>query len=76
MSNDLLIKKLDSDFWEYGDFVTPTVSIGGRFTVGKEYQIKRIDWEDILYVNDDSEKENGLHMSQWKFIKGGCDNEI
>ena len=71
MSRDLSVKNWDSDYWENGDYVTPLVSVDGQFTVGKDYQIKWVDWDDVVYVDDDSGKENGWHVSQWKFIKDG-----
>ena len=69
MSRDLSVKNWDSDYWENGDYVTPLVSVDGQFTVGKDYQIKWVDWGDVVYVDDDSGKENGWHVSQWKFVK-------
>lgn len=69
MSRDLSVKNWDSDYWENGDYVTPLVSVDGQFTAGNDYQIKWIDWDDVVYVNDDSGIENGWHVSQWKFVK-------
>lgn len=54
-----------------GDYVSPLVSVDGQFTVGKDYQIKWIDWDDVVYVDDDGGKENGWHVSQCKFVKEG-----
>lgn len=69
MSRDLSIKNWDSDYWENGDYLTPLESVDGQFTVGKDYRIKWVDWEDVVYVDDDSGGENGWHVSQWKFVK-------
>lgn len=69
MSRDLSVKNWDSDYWENGDYVTPLVSVEGQFTAGNDYQIKWIDWDDVVYVDDDSGRENGWHVSQWKFVK-------
>ena len=69
MSRDLLVKNWDSDYWENGDYVTTLVSVDGQLTAGKDYQIKWIDWEDVVYVDDDSGIENGWHVSRWKFVK-------
>ena len=69
MSRNLSVKNWDSDYWENGDYVTPRVSVEGQFTAGNDYQIKWIDWDDVVYVDDDSGKENGWHVSQWKFVK-------
>lgn len=71
MSDMLFIKARDSDYWDNGDYVSPLHSIKDRFTAGKEYKIKWIDWEDVVYVDDDGGKENGWHVSQWKFVKEG-----
>lgn len=71
MSDMLLIKQQDSDYWENGDYVTPITDIEGQFTVGKDYQIRWINWDDVVYVDDDSGKENGWHVSQWKFVREG-----
>lgn len=68
---NLFMKLRDSDYWENGDYVTPIASIDGQFTTGKDYQIKWIDWEDVVYVDDDRGKENGWHVSQWKFVREG-----
>ena len=68
---NLFMKLRDSDYWENGDYVTPITSIDGQFTTGKDYQIKWIDWDDVVYVDDDRGKENGWHVSQWKFVREG-----
>ena len=69
MSDTLFVTLRDSDYWEDGDYVTPRVGVEGQFTVGKDYQIKWIDWNDFVYVDGDRGKENGWHVSQWKFVK-------
>lgn len=66
---NLFMKLRDSDYWENGDCVTPITSIDSQFTTGKDYQIKWIDWDDVVYVDDDRGKENGWHVSQWKFVR-------
>lgn len=71
--SDMLLIEQDSDYWGNGDYVTPLTTVNKQFTVGKEYKINWIDWDDMVYVYDDREIENGWHVSQWKFVREGGD---
>lgn len=74
--SDMLTIQRDSDYWGEGDYVSPLCSVEGQFTRGKEYKINWIDWDDVVYVEDDRGIENGWHASQWKFVREESWNEI